>query len=366
MDTGFVTLTRQDPDFTAYLHGPVGPHLRAIPVETFNPYSRKERVTFRVVDLRSFPRPRWWRVYWKAGRPELLGLSLGPAAVLLISTWMSARTVSWYSALDAFFVLFFIHVAACLFNDYRDHMRGADRANRRRGSQVIQKGWATAKDVRMWAFVNGALAFVLALPLVWNRWELLVVGALAALGVSVFSWLPRTALKWGVGDLVIGLCFGPLLTLGFNDALAIGADRALWNPSVFLLGLAFGAMAVWTFQIRQLENLFRSGGENFRSFIGDFEFDRAQKVLLVESVILVVAQVGLAWLVSGGTWQGRGPTSLLFALTGALVAFPPLVLCVRRIMAAASPLSSDLVALSRRAVVSQLLVVLWWGLLLCL
>src|SRR5437899_8919725 len=54
--------------------------------------------------------------------------------------------------------VFFLHTAAFLLNDVQDHLRGLDRLNRRRCSQVIQKGWVSPLEMKRWAWVNLALA----------------------------------------------------------------------------------------------------------------------------------------------------------------------------------------------------------------
>ena len=129
--------------------------------------------------------------------------------------------------------------------------------------------------------------------------------------------------------------------------VAYGASRA----EVILLGTAFGSLAVLTLQIRQLENLFRAGKDSFRTFIGAFEFDRAKTVVQAQIVFIGALQMIIASLVFE-KWV---------AVFGFVFALIPLGFVFYHIRHAASPLSSDLVHLGRRAVLAQAALMLWWG-----
>ena len=344
----FITLTRDDPEFEKYLLGTFASGRRAIPVETYHPATTRERVTFRVVPVEKLAVPDWWRVYLRSCRPELLGLTLGPA----VAAWLNhsasyaewARWPSWFALIG----LFFLHTAAFLFNDVQDHLRGSDRANRRRGSQVIQAGWVRAVDMKRWAAVNFALAVLFGVPAFFNApRDLAVVCGLA--GLALLAVMRGWGARRGLTDLALVALFGPLLTMG--TALASFGET---DPTDLLLGLAFGAMTVWVLQVRQFEALFRSRPDSSRSFLGHLDFDRARRVLIGEGVLLLLLQPAVALIV---------PVPMVFLGVLAPVS-APMILTLYKFLGAASPLSSNLIKSSQWALVSHMVWTGWWVLAL--
>jgi 1,4-dihydroxy-2-naphthoate octaprenyltransferase len=342
----FITVTPEDPDYRQYLLGSFSKTLRALPVESFRQHSRRERVTFRIVSVQDIEKPHWLKIYWRACRPELLGLTLGPFFVtgsLMANLNHQSPLFSWWVAALG---LFFLHVSSFLFNDFRDHMRGVDFANRRRGSQVIQKGWASAREVRGWAYVNAALALMCGIPALIAAPMLALFVASGAVLVLLLSGATSRLARFAIPDMMVFAGLGPLLTMASAMAYSEKAPR-----SVFLIGLALGSLAVLTLQVRQLENLFRAGRDSFRTFIGAFDFDRARKVVRIQIVFIGALQVAVAFAIV--------PRAM--AIVGLLFALWPLYFVYLMIGRAASPLSSDLLHLGRRGIWAQTAILLWWG-----
>ena len=225
-------------------------------------------------------------------------------------------------------------------------MRGVDFANRKRGSQVIQKGWASAREVRMWAFVNAGLALACGLPALIVTPSLLAVVSVAAICVLGLSWISSRLARFGLSDIMVFVGLGPLLTAAAS-LVAIGKVPS----QVLLLGTAFGASAVLTLQIRQLENLFRAGRDSFRTFIGAFDFDRARLLVLSQIVFVSTLQFAMAFEVFH-RWV---------AVFGFVLALLPLCFVYASVKNAASPLSSDLLRIGRRAIWAQTALLVWWG-----
>lgn len=340
----YITLSKVDPEFESHLLGTFSSTHRALPVETYHPQTPRERVTFRIVPLEKMAAPPWWTIYFWSCRPELLGLTMGPA----VAAWLNqrerlsewARWPSWFALLG----VFFLHVAASLMNDVQDHLRGLDRQMGRRGSQVIQKGWVSAASMRRWAWVNAALAVVFGIPALLNA-PLTLLWICILAGLSLSALLSHRVTRWGVADVAQALLFGPLLTMGI--ALA-SFGRTTWNDAI--LGCAFGALSVWVMQMRQFEYLFRAKPEGFRTFLGFLAFDRARAVGVIEAAFLLILQPLAAFSVG---------VPLRFLLILPLVSIP-LILFMGRLRGAASPLSSNLMRSDRWALASHISFTLWW------
>lgn len=344
MSSEFITLTKNDPEFESYLLGTFSPSHRALPVETYHAATSRERVTFRVLPIEKVQAPSWWKVYFWSSRPELFGLTLGPAMAAWLmhvndlSQW--TKWPSWF----ALFGLYFLHTAVFLLNDVQDHMRGFDRLNHRRGSQVIQKGWVTAQAMKRWAWLNGALSVLFGVP-AFLLAPIHLAGICAAAALALLIVIAKFGVRYGACDLALAFLFGPLLVGGIS--LASFGEISLED---FALGAALGLLTVWVFQVRQFEDLFRARSENFRTFLGHLSFDQARKVVIVEGLLLLLLQPVTAVVL-------HGPMYLL-ALTP--IVSIPLVLTLQRFLKAASPLSSSLVGSSKWALASHLAWTAWW------
>ena len=255
-----------------------------------------------------------------------------------LSEW--AHWPSWFALAG----IFFLHTSVFLFNDVQDHVKGFDRLNRRRGSQVIQRGWVAATAMQHWAIVNLVLAVLFGLPAYLNApLELTAVCALTTLSLVILAG--NRLARWGVSDLALGLLFGPLLTVGV--ALASFGE---FTYSDMILGVAFGGLSVWVLQMRQLENLFRSKPEGFRTALGYWDFDWTRVIGVAEGLLGLVAQPAAALAIGV-------PLKMMMLLPLASV---PTVLLMSRLWRASSPLASTLVRSDRWALGAQLSWTLWW------
>ena len=296
----FVTLSRDDESFAQYIQGRFSRQLRALPVHSFQPFSQKEKVTFKIVDRRDLDCPHRTQLIWQTLRPAYLSLTLSP---LLVVTWMvflasrgvlsrnwigeltAISEVNWVHGILAAGSLLALHFAAFLWNDYFDHLNGSDRINPERGSQVIQKGWVPAYQIRLWAWFQLSLACALAAPLLWNQsWNLWLLSTIVAFVILSFSRVREKGLKEkGLGDLLVFLFLGPLLT-GFFASILLGQLHWLW----FLLGLIFGGLAMLTYQLRQFEGFTRQVDSRSRSLVTRLGFDRAKTFLFLETSVIAL------------------------------------------------------------------------------
>lgn len=339
-----ITLAKDDPDFGSYLLGTFSKTHRALPEETFHPQTTRERITFRIVPVTAVKRPAWWKIYFLSMRPELIGLTLGPA----MAAWLNQHErLNEWAMLPSWLALagiFFLHTAVFMLNDVQDHVRGSDRTNRRRGSQVIQKGWVSASEMKKWAWVNLGLAVALSVPAFFIApIPVAVICTFAFFALSLLGW--NRGARWGLSDVSLALLFGPLLTLGiayssFGEA----------NPRDVWIGTAFGMLTLWVFQYRQFENLFRSKPEEFHTFLAYLNFDRARAVCAAEGALLLLLQPLVAWKM-GVPW-----IQLAFL---PLVSIP-LAMSIVRLYRSASPLSSRLVNSDRWALVAHAAFAGWW------
>ncbi len=157
--------------------------------------------------------------------PILLGTS--------IAYYMNYSINWFYFALTLLGGLF-LHGGANVINDYFDHVTQNDEINKEfirpftGGSRVIQEGLMTPKEVLTEALILLFLGSVIGLYLVFQLgWVILALGIFGVLS-SIFYVEPRINLVGrGIGELLIGLNFGVLMTFG---AFYVQAVEFSWVP----------------------------------------------------------------------------------------------------------------------------------------
>jgi 1,4-dihydroxy-2-naphthoate octaprenyltransferase len=331
------TLSRQDPDFLPYLDGTFSRTHRALPTRSLNVATSREEVTFEIVPVSEIERPSTLAVAWRALRPSSLVLSLGPLLITWLYAWSRGFAFDFRLALSAVFGVLFFHIGMNLLDDYFDHRRGRDRVNPRAGSRAIQNGWVRARTMRDVGLLAIVVAILCGLPLVLQSPRFLLIIALTTLSLGLGFSSENVRLKYrGCGEIATFLLAGPLLTAGFSWATS---GRMSWEFAV--LGCAFGFTAVIYYHLKNIENIMVDSQANVRTLATRLGFDAAKKL-----VWFFAALSGLSILIFDWAAGQTGIFVAAFA-THALVLIP----VARRLVAAPSPLSSELREIRRRGLI---------------
>ena len=117
---------------------------------------------------------------------------------------------------------FLLHIGTNTSNDYFDHTSGTDEANYNYmvpfsgGSRSIQMGLISAKGMLNVAIITFALSALVGIPLIMRAGvNILYLGIVGFLSGLFYTAPPfRFASRKGMGELLIGLNFGPLMVAG--------------------------------------------------------------------------------------------------------------------------------------------------------
>jgi 1,4-dihydroxy-2-naphthoate octaprenyltransferase len=148
-----------------------------------------------------------------------------------------------------------LHVAANTFNDYFDWTSGTDKVNNdyflpySGGSRSMELGLISDKGMLRVALGSLGIATALGLAvMVLSRQPLLILfGVMGALSGYFYTAPPlRLVARKGIGELLIGLNFGPLTTAG--TVLALTGTLA-WTD--FLVGVPVGLLTTAILWINQ-------------------------------------------------------------------------------------------------------------------
>lgn len=221
-----------------------------------------------------------------------------------------------------------LHVAANTSNDYFDYKSGADEANNEYflpfsgGSRAIELGLITPRGLLSVALgalavaaLTGVALAVLVTPLV------LVFGVVGAFAAWFYTAPPlKLVHRKGLGELFIGLSFGPLLVGGAlvvlgGELTAAVVERALW------LGVPVGLLTtaiLWINQFPDYESDKLVGKHNLVVVLGKRNARFGYLALVLAPFLLVAAGVASGALPSLALSSGL---ALPLALYAAYVAF---------------------------------------------
>lgn len=130
--------------------------------------------------------------------------------------------IDWIYFAMTMFGGFLLHIGTNTSNDYFDHTSGTDEANYNYmvpfsgGSRSIQMGLISAKGMLNVAIITFALSALVGIPLIMKAGvNILYLGIIGFLSGLFYTAPPfRFASRKGMGELLIGLNFGPLMVAG--------------------------------------------------------------------------------------------------------------------------------------------------------
>ncbi len=240
-------------------------------------------------------------------RAPFLTATLAP--LLIGAAWVAAtgraEPFPWLLFVLALVGGMAMHVAANVFNDYFDWRSGTDPLNNdyfqplSGGSRAIELGLISEQGTFRVASAALIVAVVIGAVLVaLGRPALLLFGLFGAFSVLFYTAPPlRLAARRGLGELAVGLNFGPLMTAGMAYTLS---GRLEWAD--FLIGLPIGLLVtaiLWINQFPDLEADRASGKTNLVVVLGRSAARWGYLLLVGGAFALVVAGV-LAGTVPNG------------------------------------------------------------------
>jgi 1,4-dihydroxy-2-naphthoate octaprenyltransferase len=177
-------------------------------------------------------------------RAPFLSASIFP--VLIAGAYVAQRAeFSWPAFLLALVGAASVHIAANTWNDMYDWQSGADKINHdyflpySGGSRAIELGLISERGLMKIAVGAIAVAFACGLGIAaLGSPVVLPLGLLGALAAWTYTAPPlRLIARRGLGELLIGVAFGPLLSVG-----AVAAVTGSIDPIAALLGIPVGLL----------------------------------------------------------------------------------------------------------------------------
>ena len=166
-------------------------------------------------------------------------------------------TMEWNTFIFIFLGGSFLHLAANTYNDYFDWTSGTDQINNdyflqlSGGSRAIELGLISEKQLFRLATsflaLSGIMGIAIMATLGDNKFELFYYGLAGAFSAYFYTGYPlRLVARKGIGELLIGLNYGPLMTMG-----TVFAMTGIHNWDAFLFGIPLGILTTAILWINQ-------------------------------------------------------------------------------------------------------------------
>ena len=210
-----------------------------------------------------------------------------------------------------------LHIGTNTSNDYFDHKSGTDELNYNYsnvglngGSRSIQMGLITPKGMLTVAITAFTLSAIVGIPLMQKAGiSILWLGLIGFLSGLFYTAPPfRFSSRSGLGELIIGLNFGPLMVAG--SALV---QTGVLLPEAFLVGIPIGLLVAAIVYVNEFPdyNSDKATGKNTLIVVFGPEKARAGYVALI-----IGAFLSIIILAVNGTIPILALTSLLAAYFG--------------------------------------------------
>ena len=187
-----------------------------------------------------------------------------------------------------------LHIGTNTANDYYDHTSGTDEANVNYmvpfsgGSRSIQMGLISAKGMLTVAIVSFGLSALVGIPLIQKAGMPVFWLGLIGFFSGLFYTAPpfRFASRKGLGELIIGLNFGPLMVAG---STLVQTGKLL--PEAFLAGIPIGLLVAAIVYVNEFPDYHgdKATGKDTLIVVFGPEKARLGYVLLVVSAFLSIA-----------------------------------------------------------------------------
>jgi 1,4-dihydroxy-2-naphthoate octaprenyltransferase len=222
---------------------------------------------------------------WVLGaRPRTLAAAIAP---VVVASALAGPDFNWFRAALALKVGVWLQIGVNFANDYSDGVKGTD-ANRIGPTRLVASGLATAKSVKMAAYISFFIASIAGLWLALLTSPLLIViGVLAIAAAWGYTGGKNPYGYNGLGELSVFVFFGLVATVGTYYAQTEKVTALSFIVAVPMGALACAILAVNNIRDRAQDDLV--GKRTVAVRLGDAKARRAFVALLVVAHTAAIA-----------------------------------------------------------------------------
>lgn len=299
--------------------------VRVVPGDVIAAGSRK--IAFRKVTQ---PRPSKLKSYAESLRAISLTATALPGLAIWALGMLRGEPIDGVSFALALVGATLLQIAVNVLNDVEDHLKLIDLPGGVGGSQTIQRGWVSARELRFFGFFCLVGGTLLGVPVLMKHLSLMLpIGIVAVVGTLGYSSKPFGFKYRALGDVDVFLLCGPLLTAGFSIAAFGKLGAATWY-----LGSFFGFAACAILHVNNMQDIHMDSARGAKTLASKIGFRKSTHLL---AMFYVLAYLSLMV----GVLSSQLPISTL----SAFLALPLFVKILQRSYAASgsdSPLLNGL------------------------
>jgi 1,4-dihydroxy-2-naphthoate octaprenyltransferase len=166
--------------------------------------------------------------FWQLADPKIWIASTVPMILGVLLSWASGRGFSFFWMVVSFIGIYLIEIGKNAINEIVDYMSGADiyvdKEHRNAfsgGKKTIVDGLLDIKHAAVIAIVTMFLAACIGLLIVFFREPLVIYMGIAGFILAIIYSLPPFKLCYrGLGEVTVGVVFGPLVLNGMYVVMA--------------------------------------------------------------------------------------------------------------------------------------------------
>lgn len=176
-------------------------------------------------------------LWLQASRFFVVSGSMIPVILAAVIAVLYKETINWYLFPVALLAAVLFHIGANMISEYYDYMAAVDRKETFGSSRILVDELLPPKKVRIAGFMILGIGFLLGLILVYFRGlNIFLLGMCGVVGAIFYGAKPFELKYHALGDLVIFLLFGPLLSVGSYLGMT---GHFNWNVVWLTLPIAF-------------------------------------------------------------------------------------------------------------------------------
>lgn len=228
-----------------------------------------------------------------AARPRTLFVSVSPV--------LAASAYAWYNgvfhpvvALVCMIFALLAQIASNFANDYYDHKKGVDTAERTGPRRAVASGDIAPVKMLKATLFTLFLACALGSTLIYyGGWWLIIVGVLVALFALAYSAGPYPLAYHGWGDVTVFVFFG-LVAVNLTYYVQAG----YLDLQAFLGSVALGLLAVNVLLVNNYRDVYTDTATGKRTTVVIFGRGFARAFYLLNGILAVVCTLHV-WLLLG-------------------------------------------------------------------
>ncbi len=240
--------------------------------------------------------PSKGKIWFRATRPFSFTASVIPCVVgAMLALLMTGGSSLWYLFPFILVSSVLLHAATNLVSDYYDFIKGVDTKDSFGGSGVLTEGLLQPKQVFKMGILFFAFAFIIGLPIILARGELiLVLGIIGILGGFFYTGWPIGYKYVALGNVFVFLLMGPLMVVGTFYALT-----GYYSADVLYISLPIGCLVAGILQANNLRDIIHDRKASIKTFasVAGGGFAKAEYLfLIITAYVIVIVLVALGIL----------------------------------------------------------------------